>query len=67
MTFATCARQARNVQRGAIDDLDPHHALGGDASERRLGIVRLARYAPAIDQHVLLGLAEAALVISRFR
>ncbi len=57
------SRQARDVERCAIDDFDPHHALGRNPSKRCLRIVRLAGHPAAVDEHVLLRLAETALVL----
>ncbi|RYG33610.1 MAG: hypothetical protein EON93_09345, partial [Burkholderiales bacterium] len=55
-------RQAGNVQRCAVHNLDPHDAVCRDPAQRRLRVVRFSRHAPAVDEHVLLGLAKATLI-----
>jgi hypothetical protein len=54
------ARQAGNVERGGIDDLDSGDVGGADLPQFGEDVGRFAREALAVDQHVAARLAQAA-------
>ena len=57
--------EAGDAERCAIDQLDPLHRTGGDARQRGARVVRFARDALAVDQHIFGCLAEPAIVADR--
>ena len=58
------ARQAGNLQRCAIDDLDLLDLVGGNLLQAIEDRFRLERQSLAVDQHVDAGLAEPAALIA---
>ena len=55
------AGEAGDVEAGAVDDIDPHDAVGGDAGKRILCAGGLRGDALRVDEHVGAALAQAAL------
>ena len=57
------ARQAWNIQHGAVDQVDPLHLAGRNAPEGGFRPVRLAGNALAVDQQIAARLPEAAQAV----
>ena len=57
------AGKARNIQGRTIDQVNPRHLAGRNPPERSLCPVRFARHPLPVDQHIAIGLPEAARAV----